>query len=246
MKILITSGGTKVKIDSVRHIGNMSSGTFGAKIGLEYLKRGHDVVFLKSKGSKSPLVPDLNHTMTPTDLDTIFSKYMALSKAHFNNLKVVEYDDFYTYQDKIFNLINQHNFDMIILACAASDYGVENPVNGKIRSKESDMIIKLKKLPKIISMVREKAGDDCIVVGFKLLVGSSDEELIMNAKSSLVQNKLDLVVANDLRDIKNNDHKLKLVYDDSVVCVNDDKHIENCLAVSIVSVTTMLKQRKIG
>ena len=36
MKILITSGGTKVKIDQVRHIGNMSKGTFGSKIAEEF------------------------------------------------------------------------------------------------------------------------------------------------------------------------------------------------------------------
>ncbi len=42
MKILITSGGTKIKTDSVRHIGNMSSGAFGAKIALEALKANHE------------------------------------------------------------------------------------------------------------------------------------------------------------------------------------------------------------
>ena len=38
MKVLITSGGTKVPIDTVRHIGNMSSGTFGAKIAFQLLE----------------------------------------------------------------------------------------------------------------------------------------------------------------------------------------------------------------
>jgi phosphopantothenoylcysteine synthetase/decarboxylase len=32
MKILITSGGTKVPIDSVRHIGNFSTGRYGSEI----------------------------------------------------------------------------------------------------------------------------------------------------------------------------------------------------------------------
>ena len=42
MKVLITSGGTKVPIDTVRHIGNMSSGTFGAKIAFQLLELGHN------------------------------------------------------------------------------------------------------------------------------------------------------------------------------------------------------------
>lgn len=54
MKILLTSGGTKIPIDEVRHIANMSSGTFGTKIGIECLNRGHDLYFMASKDSKTP------------------------------------------------------------------------------------------------------------------------------------------------------------------------------------------------
>jgi len=53
MKILITSGGTKVKIDDVRHIGNMSTGKFGTEIARECLLAGHDVTLLRAKNSKS-------------------------------------------------------------------------------------------------------------------------------------------------------------------------------------------------
>jgi len=200
-------------------------------------------VFLKAKGSKSPLIPDLNHTMDEKELGGIFDKYKGLSKKYFKKLTVIDYDDFYDYHDKVFSLIEQHNFDIIVLACAASDYGVESPVSGKIRSKESDMVIKLKKLPKIISEIREKTGKDCILVGFKLLVGSSEEELIYNAVESLTNNKLDLVVANDLRDIKNNAHRLKLVYGEKkVLSIDDDKTVENFLAKSVVSATLLMTQ----
>ena len=44
--ILITSGGTKVYIDEVRHVGNMSSGRFGADLAREALRLGHTVIFL--------------------------------------------------------------------------------------------------------------------------------------------------------------------------------------------------------
>lgn len=43
MKILITSGGTKIPLDSVRHIGNMSSGTMGREIALAALEKKHEV-----------------------------------------------------------------------------------------------------------------------------------------------------------------------------------------------------------
>ena len=41
MRILITSGGTKVMIDGVRHISNMSKGTFGSAICKSFLEKGH-------------------------------------------------------------------------------------------------------------------------------------------------------------------------------------------------------------
>jgi len=54
MKVLITSGGTKVPIDKVRFITNMSSGTFGSRIALEALMTGNDVIFLHAEKSKTP------------------------------------------------------------------------------------------------------------------------------------------------------------------------------------------------
>ena len=68
MKILITSGGTKVPIDRVRSITNMSCGTFGSRIadaffskGLEVFRTGTEhgnpiekITFFMAKGSRRP------------------------------------------------------------------------------------------------------------------------------------------------------------------------------------------------
>jgi phosphopantothenoylcysteine decarboxylase/phosphopantothenate--cysteine ligase len=53
LKILITSGGTKIPIDAVRYITNMSSGTFGAKIATQALKHNLIVHFLHAENSKT-------------------------------------------------------------------------------------------------------------------------------------------------------------------------------------------------
>lgn len=220
MKILITSGGTKVKIDRVRHIGNMSSGTFGAKIALEALKAGHEVNFLMAKGSKHPLLPDFRDKVYG-DLEfmSICEEYAKLQRKYSNNLWIETYEDFYDYKNKTEAHCKGANLfgkpDAIVLAAAVSDYGVENPVDGKIRSKDSEMSIKLCILPKIISSVRNLAPE-AFIVGFKLLVDSTDEELVNNAKDSILKNNVDLVVANDLRDIKNNNHRLHIVNNNGV------------------------------
>jgi hypothetical protein len=55
---------------------------------------------------------------------------------------------------------------------------------------------------------------EVFLVGFKLLVGSTLEELSEAAWKSIEDNGCDLVVANDLTDIKANSHKLLLVRPD--------------------------------
>jgi len=248
MKLLITSGGTKVNIDTVRHIGNMSSGTFGAKIALEALKDGHEVTFLKASGSKSPIYPDFSteNYMTLDYFDEVNNEYRKYINLFKDKCRIIEYSDFYEYQESVDDLLEDHTFDVIVLAAAVSDYGVENPVDGKIRSTEEEMTIKLNKLPKIISTVREKAPNS-IIIGFKLLVNSTDTELINSAKKSLIDNNLDMVVANDLRDIKDNNHVIHLItksgYDSAEA--DDDCKDRNYLANHLVAYFKYLSDRKL-
>ena len=54
MRVLITSGGTKIKIDMVRSISNMSRGTFGSQIADSFLEEGWNVDFLAAKDSRLP------------------------------------------------------------------------------------------------------------------------------------------------------------------------------------------------
>lgn len=214
MKILITSGGTKIPIDTVRHIANMSSGTFGSKIAYEALKAGHQVDFFYAKGSKTPF--SINVNFYPLNRDGVIREIAKIENIKYDALlygcKYSEstYDNFESYMSNLEKQINTVKPDVIILAAAVSDYGVDNFVDGKIRSKDSDMCIKLKLLPKVISKVKSWAPN-AYLVGFKLLVNSTQEELIENAKKSIESNGCNMVVANDLRDIKNNDHKLIIV-----------------------------------
>jgi len=209
MKILITSGGTKIPIDTVRSITNMSHGTLGSRMAEEFLKAGHDVLFFRAEGSKSPFTKTIdliNQDYCPGE----FEEWYRTRKPFWDHYGEFSYKTFEDYQSELENIIKQHKPDMIILAAAVSDYGVENPMQGKIRTK-GDLSIPLKPLPKIISNVREWAGDKAIIVGFKLLVDVKEEELIASAKDSLTKNKLDYVCANDLRSILNGNHMLFLI-----------------------------------
>lgn len=223
MKILITSGQTKIAIDSVRHIGNMSHGTLGSRMAKEFLEKGHEIIFFRSEGSKSPM--SITFDFYKDKEHPNYETWYAFREFYycFNDFYTEKsYKGFYDYQSGLKELIETHKPDMIVLAAAVSDYEPETTVNGKIRTKEN-LNIQLKPLPKVISSVREWARKDTKIVGFKLLVDVSEQELLDAAKESVIKNKLDCVCANDLRSILNGDHTLFVCDQESVVkCKNTE------------------------
>lgn len=212
MKILLTSGGTKVMIDRVRHIGNMSRGTFGAAIAKEFIGiKDVDLTFLMAEGSRDPLASLPQYAKYP---------------------EVITYKTFEQYEEKLMELLKR-DYDYVILAAAVSDYVVDNYYDGKIRSKDN-LTIKLKPAKKLISEVK-KVNPKCKLVGFKLLVDSTDTALIEAAQQSAINNDCEFVVANDLRDIQNNAHKLLIVNKHGLVkTVNSDQNNRTHLAQEVV------------
>ena len=206
MKILVTSGGTKVPIDRVRSITNMSRGTFGSRIvdaffeeGLEAFRTRNEygnsiekITFFMAKGSRKPTLQTLND-------ETYEDGYRPI--------EYVEYSTFDDYKSGIEELLKKETYDIIVVAAAVSDYGVANYYNGKYRSREDDMCIKLVKLPKVLPIMRKLAPNSTIC-GFKLLVDSTNDELLQAMIKQFEESNVDLVVGNDLRDIKNDNHKL--------------------------------------
>lgn len=209
MKILITSGGTKVPIDRVRSITNMSKGTFGSRIADAFYALGcnnigkqdkeqiEKITFFMAKGSKMPFVD--KHLMCEIH-----------AAAGHVPVELFEYSTFDDYKAGIEKLLSKEKFDIIVVAAAVSDYGVANYYDGKYRSREDDMCIKLVKLPKILPIMR-KLAPNTIICGFKLLVDSTTVELLNAMKNQIVESDVDLVIGNDLRDIKNDDHKLTVM-----------------------------------
>lgn len=183
MRILITSGGTKVPIDEVRHISNMSSGRYGSELAdafinqSDLLEKDVEILFFHAKGSKKP------------------KSYMD----------VVEFKDYYDYAENAIRLCEECKPDIIISCAAVSDYiPVYGPVEGKISSDKSEMVIHLKKGPKIIKQLRD-ACPNAFIVGFKLVV-NSDWECTCRAVDKVFENGADVVVSNDLHDIKKGDN----------------------------------------
>ena len=80
----------------------------------------------------------------------------------------------------------------------------------KISSDKEDLIVVLKKAPKIIALLRGLAPQ-AVIVGFKLLSGVSEEDLISAGHALLKKNDCDLVLANDMDNVSIDQHEGLLI-----------------------------------
>lgn len=187
MKVLITSGGCKVPIDDVRHIGNFSSGRYGAELAEKFFDKGNnDVIFFMEKGSKVPF-NWRDDWIGSQGLNSTISMY-----------EYKNYDDYLSVKD----VIKREQPDIIISAAAISDYIVDK-IEGKISSSEDELVIRLRKGEKVIKSFRELAPN-AVIVGFKLLVGPTEVQKY-DAIKKVFESGVDVVVYNDLSKLREGD-----------------------------------------
>jgi ubiquinone/menaquinone biosynthesis C-methylase UbiE len=192
MKIIITSGSTFARWDSVRGITNISKGTTGSKIAEEALCCGHSVEYIANENAKQPFELKIN----PNNMDDV--QYIKKARDVYQNYTYHKASTFKDYLNKCLEVPNEslNERTVFISAAAVSDYA---PVqaNGKMSSAEDSIKIELTKLPKVISEIKAKYPM-MPVVGFKLLSSENStlQELIEVAYKSLLDLRMALVVAN--------------------------------------------------
>ena len=206
MKIVITAGGTSERIDDVRTITNSSTGSLGFAIGNAF-KEVEEIEKIYYLHGKRAVWPE----------DT--------------KVEPVEIGGVLDLKENLTRILQEENIDAVIHAMAVSDYmvhqvttldklmGTEDPEHAqdlsgnKISSDIDDLIIHMKRSPKVISMIKETSPDTTLV-GFKLLSGVPHEELIDVGYRLLQKNNCDFVMANDLREIGRYFHKGYLIHKD--------------------------------
>ncbi|MEX2348694.1 MAG: bifunctional phosphopantothenoylcysteine decarboxylase/phosphopantothenate--cysteine ligase CoaBC, partial [Nitrosopumilaceae archaeon] len=167
-KVLITAGPTIEYIDPVRVITNQSTGKTGVLLASELVSAGAKVTLIYGPGKEPPP----------------------------KGVKLVRVETSKEMHDAVKKEMKQ-KFDIVILAAAVSDYTPEKPSKSKIKSVPNKILIKLKRAPKIIDMIK-KIQKDVFLVGFKAETNTSREKLINEARKKLKESKADLIVANDI------------------------------------------------
>ncbi len=101
-------------------------------------------------------------------------------------------------------------YDVFFHAMAVLDYVPERPLKTKIPSGKDALMVRLAKTGKVIHLIRE-LSPETILVGFKLEVGATKEELVERARKMMSASRADFAVANDLRTVEEGRHSAYLL-----------------------------------
>ncbi len=164
-KVLVTAGATREAIDPVRFITNHSSGKMGIALAKAAMLRGAQVTLVAA------------HTDAP---------YPMFVKT----IPVVSAEDMFQAVKE--NVAEQ---DIIIKAAAVADYTPVTVADGKIKKKDGDMTIELKRTKDILKYLGENKRDGQFICGFSM----ETDNVIENSRAKLHKKNCDMICANSLR-----------------------------------------------
>ena len=165
-KVLVTAGATMESLDPVRFLTNHSSGKMGFAIAKEAMLRGAEVTVVKANTTAE--IP--------------------------NFIKIVEVSSAKDMFDAVTALSDQQ--DIIVKAAAVADYTPESYVDSKIKKKDGDLSIPLKRTMDILKYLGENKKEGQFLCGFSM----ETENMLENSKAKLSKKNADMIVANNLKD----------------------------------------------
>lgn len=164
-KVLVTSGGTKEKLDPVRFITNNSSGKMGFAIARAAYLRGADVTLVY--GNVSVPLPMGPRTIK---IESAADMAEAVKREYKEN-------------------------DIIIKAAAVADYAPETVSSEKVKKKDDDLSLPLKRTEDILGFLGKNRREGQFLCGFSM----ETENMLENSKAKLIKKNLDMIVANNLK-----------------------------------------------
>ena len=171
-KWLVTAGPTYERIDSVRFIGNYSSGKMGFALAEALAEAGAEVELVTG----------------PTSLSTLHSPFSAL----IHETRVESAREMYAAATEVFPQCNG-----AILSAAVADYRPAECADHKLKKNGSEgMHLELVQNPDILATLGGMKREGQTLVGFAL--ETDNEEA--NAQRKLEKKNLDYIVLNSLRD----------------------------------------------
>ena len=165
-KVLITAGATRESMDPVRFITNHSSGKMGFSLAKECMLRGAEVTVVKANTTAK--APGFVDIVPVSSAADMFEAVTKLAEEQ----------------------------DIIIKAAAVSDYTPVNVSDQKVKKKDGDLSIPLKRTQDILKYLGEHKKEGQILCGFSM----ETENMIENSRAKLEKKNADLIVANNLKE----------------------------------------------
>ena len=165
MNVLVTAGPTQESLDPVRYITNHSTGKMGYAIATNAMLRGANVTLVTG----------------PTNI----------KKPPFVNVINIK-----SAQD-MFEAVtsNAASQDIIIKSAAVADYTPENVSDEKVKKKDGDMSIPLKRTQDILKYLGEHKKENQFLCGFSM----ETQNMLENSRAKLEKKNLDMIIANNLK-----------------------------------------------
>lgn len=165
-KILVTAGPTREALDPVRFLSNHSTGKMGYAIARQAMLRGADVTLISGPVSLAP---------------PLFVKVVSITSAADLFREVCGH-----YEDQ----------DMIIKAAAVADYTPLETAEDKMKKKDGELNIALKRTQDILAWLGEHKKAGQVLCGFSM----ETKDMLENSKKKLESKKADLIAANNLKE----------------------------------------------
>ena len=167
---LVVAGPTSERVDAARSVISTSTGRTGVLLAAELLAAGAGVRMVYGPGrARAPARAHVTDVTSATEMAQALRSEL------------------------------RRRPDIVVMAAAVADYAPASPLRSKIKSGQSQVVIKMKPLPKIIDSVK-RACPSTFLVGFKAGAGISYSRLVVEARTKMSECGADIMVANDIAD----------------------------------------------
>lgn len=165
MKVLVTAGPTQEALDPVRYLTNHSTGKMGYAIARMAMLRGAQVTLVSGPTSIAP--PPFVEVVPVVSAQDMFEAVSQRAEAS----------------------------DIIVKAAAVADYTPVGYSDDKVKKKDGDLSIPLKRTTDILQYLGQHRRPGQVICGFSM----ETRDMLENSRSKLEKKNVDMICANNLK-----------------------------------------------
>lgn len=165
-RVLVTAGATREALDPVRFITNHSSGKMGVAIAKAAMLRGAEVTLVAAHMETAP--PPFVEVVPVVSAQDLFDAVTSRAAEQ----------------------------DIIIKAAAVADYTPATVADQKMKKKDGELTIELKRTPDTLKYLGEHKREGQFLCGFSM----ETQDVLANSQKKLVSKNADMICANSIAD----------------------------------------------